>query len=60
MMEELQWLIDAARTRPFTEAEREAQRRSFAYGNAQIENDRLTREMIAEADEESKARLAAK
>ncbi|HEX9274920.1 MAG TPA: hypothetical protein VGA51_00780 [Casimicrobiaceae bacterium] len=26
------------------------QRRSFAYGNARIENERITREMIAEAD----------
>ena len=60
MTEELQLLIDAARTRPFSEAEREAQRRSFAYGNAKIENDRVTREMIVEADEEIKARLAAK
>ncbi len=60
MTEELQLLIDAARNRPFTEAEREAQRRSFAYGNAKIENDRVTREMIVEADEEIKARLAAK
>lgn len=60
MTEELQLLIDAARNRPFPEAEREAQRRSFAYGNAKIENDRVTREMIVEADEEIKARLAAK
>jgi hypothetical protein len=27
-----------------------AQRRSFAYGNCKLENDRITREMIAEAD----------
>ena len=60
MTEELQLLINAARNRPFSEAEREAQRRSFAYGNAKIENDRVTREMIVEADEEIKARLAAK
>jgi hypothetical protein len=56
MTDELQALIEAARTRPFPEEEREAQRRSFAYGNAKIENDRITWEMIVEADEEIKAR----
>ncbi len=59
MTEELNKLIEAARTRPFSEAEREAQRRSFAYGNAKIENHLVTREMVAEADEQIKARLAA-
>ncbi len=59
MTDELQALIDAARTRPFSEEEREAQRRSFAYGNAKIENDRITWEMIVEADEAIKARIAA-
>jgi hypothetical protein len=29
--------------------EKEAQRRSFAYGNAHIENERVTREMIDKA-----------
>lgn len=47
----LQKLIDASRDRPMTEAEAEAQRRSFAYGNAHIENDRVTREMVDEAAE---------
>jgi hypothetical protein len=60
MTNELQALIDAARTRPFSDEEKEAQRRSFAYGNAKIENDRITWEMIVEADEEIKARDAAK
>lgn len=59
MNEELDRLIQAARNRPFPEAEREAQRRSFAYGNARIENDRVTWEMIVEADEKIKAELAA-
>jgi hypothetical protein len=26
------------------------QRQSFAYGNTNIENERITREMVAEAD----------
>lgn len=59
MTEELDKLIEAARTRPVSEAEREAQRRSFAYGNAKIENPRVTWEMIVEADEQIKAELAA-
>lgn len=48
MSNDLQQLVHAARTRPFLEEEREAQRRSFAYGNTRIENDRVTREMIDE------------
>lgn len=47
----LQELIEAAKRVPFTEDEREAQRRSFAYGNTRIENDRITREMIDEQAE---------
>lgn len=47
----LQQLIDASRDRSMTEAEQEAQRRSFAYGNAHIENDRVTRDMVDEAAE---------
>ncbi len=59
MTDELSRLVEAARQRPFPEAEREAQRRSFAYGNAKIENDRVTWEMIVEADDQIKADLAA-
>jgi hypothetical protein len=51
MSDHLQKLIDAARSRLVSEDEREAQRRSFAYGNTKIENDRVTREMVAEQDE---------
>ena len=51
MPDHLQILIDAARTRFITDEEREAQRRSFAYGNTKIENDRITREMVDEQDE---------
>ena len=60
MTEELSRLVEAARKRPFPESEREAQRRSFAYGNAKIENPRVTWEMIVEADEKIKAELAAR
>jgi hypothetical protein len=45
-------LIEWARRRgPMTPDEMREQRRSFAYGNCHIENDRITREMVAEADE---------
>ena len=55
MTTELEKLVEAARSRPFPEEEREEQRRSFAYGNAKIENDRITWEMVIEADERIKA-----
>ncbi|AEU39017.1 hypothetical protein [Granulicella mallensis] len=58
MTSELARLIEAAKNRPFPEEERQAQRRSFAYGNAKIENDRVTWEMIVEADEQIMAQGA--
>jgi hypothetical protein len=43
----LRELIAQARAAgPMTEAQREEQRRSFAYGNVAIENPRITRAMI--------------
>lgn len=60
MTKELEKLIEAARKRPFSEDERQAQRRSFAYGNAKIENDRITWDMVVEADERIKAGLQAR
>jgi hypothetical protein len=51
MNDRLQKLIDASRGKVMTESEKEAQRRSFAYGNAHIENDRVTRQMVEEAAE---------
>lgn len=51
MSEDLQKLIDASRGRTMSDAEKEAQRRSFAYGNAHIENDRVTRKMVDDAAE---------
>jgi hypothetical protein len=46
MGEELQKLIEVAKRVKPTPEEREAQRRSFAYGNTAYENKRITREMI--------------
>ena len=57
MTQELEELIEAARSYPVSEAEREAQRVSFAYGNAKIENDDITWEMVTDAYARIKAGL---
>ena len=46
MSEELKALIEVARRVTPTPAEREEQRRSFAYGNTAFENSLITREMV--------------
>jgi hypothetical protein len=46
MPKELQQLIETAKVRAFPAAEREEQRRSFAYGNTNIENPRITRQTV--------------
>ncbi len=51
MTDYLKELVDAARRVPFPTEEREAQRRSFAYGNTHIENERITRQMVDEQAE---------
>ena len=57
MSEELEKLLEAAKSRSLTPEEREEQRRSFAYGTAKIENVRITRAMV---DEEAEALDTAK
>jgi len=52
MTERLAVLIEMARTVQMTAPDQEEQRRSFAYGNTKIENDRITREMV---DQEAEA-----
>ena len=52
MSEELDGLIEMARTMRMTPEQAERQRRSFAYGNVKIENDFITWEMIDRAAEE--------
>jgi hypothetical protein len=47
---ELQELVDRARKIEMTPEQLREQRRSFAYGNTHIENDRITREMVAALD----------
>ena len=44
-----QLIEEARKAPPMTPAEREEQRRSFAYGNLAIENPRITRAMIDDA-----------
>jgi hypothetical protein len=43
---ELEKLLEKAKAGEMTAEEKEAQRRSFAYGNAKIENERITRETV--------------
>jgi hypothetical protein len=52
MTEELRELLSAAKDVRQTEAQNEEQRRSFAFGNTNIENERITRATVdAQADE---------
>jgi hypothetical protein len=52
MSEDLKKLIEWAAKTPFTDEQREAQRRSFAYGNTHFENESITREDVDRAAEE--------
>jgi hypothetical protein len=49
MPQNLQGLLEAARSVQMTREQREEQRRSFAYGNTHIENERVTRATIEDA-----------
>ncbi len=49
MDKDLKELLKRAKTIPMTPQEQEKQRRSFAYGNSKIENDRITMATIDEA-----------
>ena len=46
MSDDLKKLMEAAKKVATTKADAEEQRRSFAYGNAKIENDFVTRELV--------------
>lgn len=56
MTKDLEELVIRARKITMTEAQLGEQRRSFAYGNTHIENERITREMVAEADKKIETR----
>lgn len=50
-MDDLKKLLELAKGTKLSDTDREAQRRSFAYGNTHIENDRITRKMVDDAAE---------
>jgi hypothetical protein len=52
MSDHLNELIQAARSIKMTPQQEEAQRRSFAFGNTNIENERITRETVDQAAQE--------
>jgi hypothetical protein len=52
MTRELQELLNAAKKVVVTPEQKEEQRRSFAFGNTNIENPRITRETV---DKEAEA-----
>lgn len=58
--EELQRLIALAGQQEMTDEQREAQRRSFAYGNTHFENGNITRETVNRAAEELAVRHGTK
>ena len=58
MTNRLQELLDEARKSVPTSKEKEEQRRSFAYGNTNIENSRITRKMVDEEAESLKKEAA--
>ncbi len=55
----LEALVEKAKKIQMTEGQMREQRLSFVYGNTYIENDRITREMVAAADEKIEREEAA-
>lgn len=49
---DIEKLLALARDKPVSDADRAAQRLSFAYGNARMADDRVTRETIQRAADE--------
>jgi hypothetical protein len=52
MSEDLEALVRRARQMEMTPEQLREDRRSFVYGNTHIENDRITRELVAEVDQQ--------
>lgn len=52
MATDLEKLLELARQKPVSNEEREAQRQSFAFGNARISDSRVTRDSIQKAARE--------
>lgn len=57
---DLEVALDRAKARVMTPAARERQLVSFAYGNARLENDRVTRPLVSEAAASTTPRTVAK
>lgn len=54
MTDNLKELLEKAKSVEVSPEQKEEQRRSFAYGNTNIENPRITRETVDQAAEELK------
>jgi hypothetical protein len=50
MTKQLEILVERTKKIEMTPEQIRTQRRSFVYGNTHIENERITREMVAEVD----------
>jgi hypothetical protein len=55
MTKELQALVERARSIEMTPTQLREQRQSFVYGNTHIENEDITRELVAEVDRKLEA-----
>jgi hypothetical protein len=53
--EKLEELVIRTRKITMSSVQLREQRQSFAYGNTNIENERITRQMVAEADQKIEA-----
>jgi hypothetical protein len=56
MSDNLKELLEKAKSVKVSPEQKEEQRRSFAYGNTNIENPRITRETVDQAAEQLKNR----
>jgi hypothetical protein len=54
MTDNLKELLEKAKSVKVSPEQKEEQRRSFAYGNTNIENPRITRETVDQAAEQLK------
>lgn len=54
MIRRIDEIIEKAAKVKMSDEEKEAQRRSFAYGNAHIENEKVTWEMVDKAARETR------
>ncbi|WP_419906981.1 hypothetical protein [Hoeflea sp.] len=60
MTEALEALIEKAQKIQMTEDQQREQRLSFVYGNTHIENERITRDMVRDADDKVSKETASK